>query len=80
MNAAKEDGWTIASLNGLVVLRLCNLLKSGANVNAVGEGGRTSLMFASQNGHSDTAGVLLNSGADISAECNKRWTAVMYAW
>ena len=43
-------------------------IASGATVNAKDENGKTPLMLAAMHGHSETAKVLIEAGADVNAE------------
>jgi ankyrin repeat protein len=52
------------------------LLNNGANPNA--SGGMTALMYAAQNGHLETAKLLIDKGADVNAK-DYGMTALMYA-
>jgi len=51
----------------------------GADVNAIDEGGRTALMFASFNGHSEIVLDLLDAGAGIDLRDAMGRTALLYA-
>ena len=55
------------------------LLAQGADVNAKDNLGYTALMYAAENGHTETAQALLAHGTDVNAKDNFGWTALMYA-
>lgn len=54
-------------------------VKSGINVNAKDENGRTALMFASFNGHASTVSFLLKHGARVNDSDINRRSALIYA-
>ena len=55
------------------------LIKEGANVNAVNKYGWTVLMQAAYFGKVDAAKTLIEAGADVNAKSNDGWTALMEA-
>lgn len=61
------------------IIGVTQALKSGADVNAVDEGGRTALMFASFNGHSEIVLNLVEAGSDIERRDALGRTALLYA-
>lgn len=58
---------------------MARLIKSGADVNAKNENGRTALMYAAWNNVTDVAKVLIDAGADVNAKGNAGETALMHA-
>lgn len=89
-----EEGANVNALNRfgrpallLAVLRkkgnagiVCELLNSGAAVNATTSDRKTALMFVAQNGNSKLAMVLLGrKNINIDAQDSQRMTALMYA-
>ena len=52
----------------------------GANVDAVDRVGRTALMLAAENGHTDIVNALAGThGANVDAVDRDGWTALMHA-
>lgn len=59
---------------------ILELLKQGANVNAVGENdGWSALMWASRNGRIEVVKLLLEKGANVNYGDKEDWTALMIA-
>jgi len=63
--------------------QIARLEKMGVDVkqiiNASDADGKTALMFAAANGHTETCGLLVNKGADANKENRLGWTASMAA-
>ena len=55
------------------------LLEAGADVNSQNNDGRTTLLLASDWGHSKIVELLLSAGADVNLQNDWDWTALMYA-
>ena len=55
------------------------LLKSGADVNARDERGRTALVLACRQGHTDIVRELVKHGSDVDVKDNSGWTPLMWA-
>ena len=56
-----------------------SLGKKQANINDQNNNGKTALMYAAENGLTETAKLLLEHGANINAQDNRGATALMYA-
>lgn len=59
--------------------RIQELLTKGADIDARGKNGRTSLMLASMKGNTETVKLLLKKGSDINAKNDHGLTALNYA-
>jgi ankyrin repeat protein len=55
------------------------LIKKGANVNALQQGGFTALHAAAQNGNLDLCKLLIEAGADMNARTTEGQTALDFA-
>lgn len=74
-------GWTAlseASHEGNIDI-VSLLLKNGADVNALNEGGSTPLMLASMQGHVEIVKLLVKNGADVNLTNKDGFTASMHA-
>lgn len=56
-----------------------DLLDEGANVNAIGQSGRTALSFAAGRCRDDVVAKLINRGANVNAKDNHGRTPLMWA-
>ena len=55
------------------------LLQNGAEIDMQENNSWSSLMIASQNGHTETVALLLKNGAEIDMQENKGWSSLMIA-
>ncbi len=55
------------------------LIDAGADINVVGENGRTALMFAAEKRRSEIVELLLKMGVDVNAEDRAEYRALDYA-
>ena len=60
------------------LVRVKELLRNGANVNAKHDYGQTALHLSTERGHTKVVGLLLEYGADIHAKTCGGWTALHY--
>lgn len=69
METLSQDGQTLAlhlAVRNKDMIALQHVIRSGGNVNAVDERGRTVLHIAASTGHVEITRVLLESGADVN--------------
>jgi len=63
---------------GGMLQNVVQLIQAGVNVNAPDSAGRTSLMFAAFNGHTDIVRILLDTGAETEMMDSTGRTALIY--
>jgi len=78
VNPAADQALRDASLEGRYEL-MVKAVEDGARIDAQDPDGRTSLMYAAFNGHTDCARWLLERGAAVGARENLGRTALMFA-
>src|ERR1019366_7505750 len=76
--AVPPDDWLAAARKG-DANRVEAILKSGAELEAKDQDGRTALMLAAQYGRADTVSLLLAKGARADARDRRGWIAYMLA-
>jgi ankyrin repeat protein len=86
-NTGPESGQTVpgiavlfhkAALDGDITA-VRQVLSGSLNIDTLDEDGRTALMYAAFNGHTDIAKILIEKGADINLTDPNKRTALMFA-
>lgn len=86
-NAGPESGQTVpgialsfhkAALDGDITT-VRQVLSGSINIDTLDEDGRTPLMYAAFNGHTDIARILIEKGADVNLTDPNKRTALMFA-
>ena len=86
-NAGPESGQTVpgiavlfhkAALDGDITA-VRQVLSGSINIDTLDEDGRTALMYAAYNGHTDIARILIEKGADVNLTDPNKRTALMFA-